>query len=336
MKQSTNLRPLTLLLSIITIQCFAQSSLYVSSGANFYITSGTFVSIDSLVLKPSADFIITGANSVTRDAAAIPPPPAAYIQRVYHLLTTLPAYSGDISIYYRDAELNGIAENTLTLNIYNGSAWNAYSANVTRDAVNNFVTTTGLTNIFINEATLAAPSGALPVTLSGFTVQSNHCVANLTWTTATEQNSRYFEVQLSTDGVNFTTITVVPSAGNSNTEKHYSCNINLNSQNNYFRLRLDDLNGTSKFSPVLNVAGNCGNSITEFPNPVHDIITISGLSGNNQLKLLDATGKVVAALTTSNRTEKINITRFPTGTYILQVIQNKTIIKSIKMIKKQG
>ncbi len=124
MKQNIMVRLLTLWLSFITIHGYAQSSLYVSSGANFYITNGTYVYIDGFVVKPSADYNITGENSVTRDATATPPPPTTYIQRVYLFLQILPAYSGDITIYYQDAELNGLNENTLNLNVYNGTAWN--------------------------------------------------------------------------------------------------------------------------------------------------------------------------------------------------------------------
>ncbi len=151
---------IVVLAGICTLKGFTQSSLYISSGANLYITTGTNVSIDGFVLKPSVNYNITGLNSVTRNATATPPPPTTYIQRVYHLLSTLPAYSGDITMNYQDAELNGLNENLLNLNVYNGVTWNLYSA-ASRDAINNFVNTTGLTNISLNQHHL--PS--LPATL---------------------------------------------------------------------------------------------------------------------------------------------------------------------------
>jgi len=333
MKQNIKIKLLTLLLSAIMLRGFSQPSLYVSSGANFYITNGTYVYIDGFMVKPSVDYNITGENSVTRDATATPPPPTTYIQRVYHFLQTLPAYSGDITIYYQDAELNGLNENTLNLNVYNGAAWNAYPATA-RDAANNFVTTAGLVNIAINQATLAAPGAALPVTLAHFTAQSNRCVATLKWTTASEQNSKHFELQHSTDGVTFTTVGIVPASGNSTTDKHYSFISNLTSQTNYFRLHMVDIDGSSKFSPVLSVSSNCSNNvIVVFPNPAKNMITVNGLSGANQLRLLDAAGKVVTILKTTNRSETIHIANLSAGAYILQIVQNNNVIENIKVIK---
>ncbi len=87
------------------------------------------------------------------------------------------------------------------------------------------------------------------------------------------------KVQHSTDGVAFTTTGIVPASGNSNTEKHYSYNSNLISQNNYFRLRMVDVAGSSKFSAVVSVNSNCGsNVIIVFPNPAKNMITVMGLA----------------------------------------------------------
>ncbi len=97
MKFILKLKLLVLLLAT-TFKGVAQGSLYVSSGTNFNITGNTYVYIDGFTLKPSVDYNITGENSVRRDATATSPPPTTYIQRVYHLLQTLPAYSGDITI----------------------------------------------------------------------------------------------------------------------------------------------------------------------------------------------------------------------------------------------
>jgi len=322
-----------LLLTAICTNCFSQSSLYVSTGANFYITSGTYVYIDGLQVKPTANYNITGENRVTRDAIATPPPATTYIQRVYHLLQTLPTYSGDITIYYQDSELNGLNENTLNLNVYNGSTWNAYTATA-RDAANNFVTTTGLSIIAVNQATLAAPGAALPVTLSGFTVQNNSCTANLKWTTASEQNSKHFEVQHSTDGITFSTKGLVAASGNSNVEKRYSFNTLLSDGNNYFRLRTVDIDGSSELSAIVSVRSNCNaNVISLYPNPARNMVTVTGLNGANQLRLLDNLGQVLTTIKTTNQSERINLSNMTAGTYIIQVVQDGKVIENMKVVK---
>ena len=330
MKQKI-LHCLIVLLSLLQLQTFAQSGLSISSGTNFFILTGTIVSLDSLVLTPSVNYNITGINSVTRDATATPAPPTSYIQRVFHVQATPPPYSGDISIYYRDAELNGLNKNTLNLNVYNGSSWNSYSASA-RDAANNFVTTTGLTAISMNELTLAAGS-ALPVTLSAFTVQNSLCIAHLVWTTATEINSKQFEVQQSFDGVNFTTIGIIAASRNSAIENHYRFDQKLISQINYFRLLMLDMDGAGKFSPVVSVTGNCSNNVIAiYPNPVKDILYIDGLQNYHSIEVIDITGRIVQQQKVSAGTGSISVHSLSKGNYILKLKSNAGI-QTLKFIK---
>ena len=317
----------------LSITCFSQSSLYVSAGTNFFISSGTSVTIDSLQLKPTANFNIIGLNSTTRDATATSPPPSAYIQRVFHFLQTTSHFSGDITFYYRDAELNGLAENTLNLSIYDGTTWAAYPPSQ-RDAVNNFVTRLGLGAINLNELTLTAPGAVVPVTLSRFSIQNNSCTALLKWTTASEQNSKHFEVQHSTDAINFSVIKIIASNGNSNIERQYNYNASLNGKTNYFRLRIVDVDGQSKISEIISVTSNCNNNnITVYPNPTKNTATINGLTGTTQLRVLDQLGQVISATTTANASATINLLHVAAGTYIVQVLQNNKEVKNIKIIK---
>lgn len=179
----------------------------------------------------------------------------------------------------------------------------------------------------------AAP---LPITLSGFTVQNKNCVANLKWTTASEQNSKHFEVQHSTDGLKYVLLTIIPSSGNSNTEKHYNYNGKLISRHNYFRLRMVDLDGSSKLSAVISVTSSCNiTSISVFPNPANKMVTVSGLQGANQVRLLDPLGKMITNIKTSNRSKTLDMASLPKGIYLIQVMQNNIVIENIKVIKSQ-
>jgi len=133
----------------------------ISSGSNLFIGAGATVSLDSLVLRPTTNFNLTGLRREYRNTAVVHTLSRPYIKRVYHFSTTTPVYSGAISIYYRDAELNTIAESALTLNVHNGSTWNVYSTGVTRNSTANVVTTTGLSSVPLNELTLASNAAAL-------------------------------------------------------------------------------------------------------------------------------------------------------------------------------
>jgi hypothetical protein len=124
----------------------------VSPGSDLTIKQGTIFSADSLILTPSADFTLSNL-SLNKNASVINPLPKPYIARVYQFTNTTNPFSGAVQINYRDEELNGINESGLALNIFNGTAWNAYTA-TSRDAASNFVLTSGLNAVAFNELTL--------------------------------------------------------------------------------------------------------------------------------------------------------------------------------------
>ena len=321
----------TFLIGVFNGKIFSQHSLYISPGANFNISSGTYVFVNGIEINPSANYNIPGENSFVKNVIATVSPPTGYIQRVYYFLQNLPAFSGTITIYYQDSELNGLDENSLNLNLYDGVAWQDYAAS-SRDGVNNFVTTSSLMNVVFREATLAADA-SLPVTLSGFTVQSTRCIVTLKWITETEQNSSHFEVQHSTDGVRYTVTGIVPAAGSSIIQQHYSFTLNISSPHNFFRLRMVDSDGTSEFSPVVRVHDNCNTSIVRlFPNPASDKITINGYKEIDQIKLFNDLGQVVKTINAAGHSVSVDLSRLPAGIYVVHVLSdNRT--HNLKLIK---
>ena len=173
----------------------------------------------------------------------------------------------------------------------------------------------------------------LPIVLSTFNVQNTGCIANLRWSTASEQNSSNFEVQQSNDFIKFTTIASVPAAGFSNTEKQYNYTTKLTEPKIYFRLKLIDKDGSSKLSNIVSAVSTCSISTpTVFPNPVKSIFSITGLSGFGMLVLYD-NGKKIQILKYSGTSQKMNIGHLASGTYLLQIQKNNTATKTIKIIK---
>lgn len=126
--------------------------LTVSPGSDLTIKQGTIFSADSLILTPSADFTLSNLK-LNKNSTVIHTLSKPYIGRVYQFTNTTNPFSGTVQINYRDAELKGINENNLALNIFNGTAWNAYTA-TSRNTASNFVVTSGLNAVPFNELTL--------------------------------------------------------------------------------------------------------------------------------------------------------------------------------------
>jgi hypothetical protein len=327
----------TLCLGILP--ALAQSGLYISPGTSIIIGAGTIFSTDSLVITPSADFTIAGQNALTRNATVIHSTANPYIQRVFHFSSTLPSYSGTISIYYRDPELNGIAENVLTLNVHNGTSWNAYNVNVTRDAVNDFVTTPGLSNISLNELTLASLSSPLPLNYILFNASCTGRNLKLSWKTAQEFNTKNFEIEKSSDGQHWQSIGTIAAAGYSSVEHSYSWNDNQAPGNSFYRIVEYDIDGRKNISPVLKSSCSPSESFAVYPNPVHNAAIIN-INTNEMatiaLRLYDAKGALVKQQQT-NLLRGVNLlqldmTALAAGSYNLIAQWNNTV-KAVKIIK---
>jgi hypothetical protein len=119
-------------------------------------------------------------------------------------------------------------------------------------------------------ATAVAP---LPVQLTAFSATAAPSRrVQLAWTTASEQNSSFFEVQHSLDGRTFAVVGKVAARQNTLVATNYTF---LHAApgaegTHYYRLRQVDLDGTSTFSPVQVVTLAAGSSLVQLaavPNP---------------------------------------------------------------------
>lgn len=93
---------------------------------------------------------------------------------------------------------------------------------------------------------------ALPVELTHFQVeQTNESVAEIRWTTASEINTEFFEVQKSSDGIEYSPIGQVMASGSSHETTSYRILDNsLQTGTSYYRLRMVDLDGSYAYSLV--------------------------------------------------------------------------------------
>ena len=110
----------------------------------------------------------------------------------------------------------------------------------------------------------------LPVTLVAFTAQAQEGSGLLEWTTASEQQNAYFQVESSLDGTTFTALGRVAGAGTSPTRHTYQFRdadlARYAAPQVYYRLRQVDTDGTSVFSPVRSLSvPAAGLAVTAIP-----------------------------------------------------------------------
>lgn len=189
-------------------------------------------------------------------------------------------------------------------------------------------------NGFNTYFTLANATGGvnpLPVEFTSFTGNANGNYVALNWTTATEVNSDYFDVQRSTDGKEYRSIGRVTAKGNSNQVTNYQFNdMNPPMGISYYRLLQADRDGKIDFSTTVMVRFD-KTTLGIFPNPVTSGSITFNLPGilNDviDINVVDMTGKIVYKLENFNIENqagrlKLEINLIP-GTYFLQVL-NRT------------
>ncbi len=113
---------------------------------------------------------------------------------------------------------------------------------------------------------------ALPIVLSSFTASKQDNYALLQWTTESELNNDYMEVERSTDGVHFITVGSVAGNGTTSLEHNYQFQDPLNGLSGvvYYRLRDVDMDGNGTLSKIiaLRLDGSAlSASFSAYPNP---------------------------------------------------------------------
>ncbi|RYY51148.1 MAG: T9SS type A sorting domain-containing protein [Chitinophagaceae bacterium] len=176
----------------------------------------------------------------------------------------------------------------------------------------------------------------LPVTGLELTVQLSGNTSMVNWTTLTEINSRYFEVQRSTDGVHFTTVARVDAAGNSNAARSYQYqDVLLSRGTYYYRIRLTDLDARNSLSHVKHVVYSSDQiSVVVGPNPFNNGINVSNLADVAQLDILDVTGRVLASRKLNNESNvRMNLPSAPAGVYSLRITKTDKTVSVLKLVK---
>src|SRR5690606_16860319 len=94
----------------------------------------------------------------------------------------------------------------------------------------------------------------IPVELTSFAGSTVNGNVVLNWNTASETNNSGFEIQRSTDRVNFSNIAFVPGFGTTTQPRSYSYTDNsVNNGTYYYRLKQVDYNGAFAYSDIVEV-----------------------------------------------------------------------------------
>ena len=136
--------------------------LTVSSGSSVSISSGSSINLDGLEITPADTYVISGANDVSRSITAATAGGNNSVLRVYSTSALLSGFTGTLTFYYLDEELNGITEGDLVMELQaDDDSWTTYVG--TLDPANNTVSYTFTEAVSFKAVTASASGASLTV-----------------------------------------------------------------------------------------------------------------------------------------------------------------------------
>jgi hypothetical protein len=235
--------------------------------------------------------------------------------------------SGIFSVYAVNTNNTNVTNTFLAGNSFN---------NVRNACVSNCASLLGPRIISVNACT------PLPVELVYFNGQKQGSSDLLEWSTQTEVNNDYFEIEASTNGLNFSRIGRVQGSGNSSqTKKYQFLNQNPLALTTYYRLKQVDYQGNFKYSKVISLSRKQEKTdVLVYPNPAQNDFNINIPSefelDNASIEITDLLGKRadfrLVTLKQGSNQFTFDTSVYPSATYLVKVYSEKTIYTPIKLV----
>jgi|GEM_PF-6826486 hypothetical protein len=231
---------------------------------------------------------------------------------------------------YFDATGNMFIQSNTT-----GKIYQINSTATTASPYATFITTTVKSSIQSDGARCNVTT-ILPIQLVSFAGVASGFTSVLTWQTAEEINFKNFILEYSPDnnGKDFRPIDTVNASGNP-FGATYSSLYNAKQGTGYYRLKIVDLDGSFKYSAIvtLETTNVPATHISLYPNPSKDLVIVRGLEVKDQINLIDMAGRPLASMSTADDAKQIDVSNYPSGLYIVQVLRNGQIITNLKLDK---
>lgn len=197
------------------------------------------------------------------------------------------------------------------------------------------LSTTGAVSVDGTTANVGCGFAILPLELLSFTGVCDKQHVVLKWSTATETNNKYFEVERSAEGTNWQVVGTVEGAGSSSLLHTYSLTDESPGQATaYYRLKQTDFDGNYKYGFVVSV-GKCSSgasdNLTLYPIPStgrFDVVFTGDISQVLSIEVFNSQGEKVYG--SIGFQSKIDLSGQAPGVYFVQLyLDSKTIHQQI-------
>ena len=166
------------------------------------------------------------------------------------------------------------------------------------------------------------PSAILPISLIYFKGKSENTKNILEWSTTSEINNDYFNIEKSNDALNFVSIGQISGVGNSNIQIFYQfIDVFPSQEINYYRLKQTDFDGKFSYSEIISI-NNKFSDINIFVTNNILYIKANESTFKEIIKIYDITGREVF---NSLVKSQINLSSLVKGIYTYRLISKNNI-----------
>lgn len=146
---------------------------------------------------------------------------------------------------------------------------------------------------------LALGSSVTPVSFSGFDARCTNNGTVINWSTASEFNSDYFDLERSANGNDWTQVGRVKAAGTTSAAHDYRLS-DLSGGNAFYRIKQVDLDGHVTYTSIIRTNCQVNNmAMVIYPVPAHNMLNVvisSDKSLKTKLMVIDGVGRVVRGM----------------------------------------
>lgn len=244
-------------------------------------------------------------------------------------ITTLAAWQG------MGQDVNSLAAPSLA-DIFVNPTGSDYHLTATSPAINLGVNDLGiLTDLdgVSRSATGPVDAGAyafntsLPVHLVSFEGFVDERSNLIKWDVALAYDFSHFELERSSDAINYKTITKLFGLNQAEAESYNYRDIKFPSGTNYYRLKMVDIDGQFVFSPVISLTNHPGSALI-YPNPFQQVIYSNAVDCHD-FRLTRLDGQLIKS---GRMCTSADLSALPIGIYLYQTI-NGTQLSTIRLVK---
>jgi|GEM_PF-3212526 len=210
-----------------------------------------------------------------------------------------------------------------------GTKWNDHGAGTITGSTSVGTINTSITPVFVTGTampfTFVGPTtvNPLPIELLSFTGTAGPDGNLLSWSTASETNNDYFEVERGSDASSFASIGTVDGHGNSSSVLNYDLTDSDPLPGiNYYRLKQVDFNGDYTYSDAIAISTGEETVVTAYPNPAASQEISLDVSGSiSELSIYNMMGEVVYhSGPVSSHTLSVDV--LAKGVYVIKAISS--------------